>query len=167
MWALWPSLLVILLLDARPAEVSLESQEQFTIWAAACYRLHDTYPCGNIPPPILEDLDEKRCEDQNGSYGGGPVIELCPDLDNDQLVYTSYHEYVHYLQWWVGGHRIPTTWEKMCKMEEEAHIFTGEFVTETLHRPDLVRPQWWKRYEDCWQWYATPEWLYYQRGRHR
>lgn len=168
MWALWPSIVVVLFMPfvaERPEPVSLEGSGSFTIWDAACYRVHDTYPCGNIPAPIIEDHDD--CENENGGYGGGPAIKLCPDLTNDQLVYTAYHEYMHYLQWWVGGHTIPTSWEKMCKLEEEAHRFTGEFVTETLHRPDLARPLWWRRYEDCWQWYATPEWIYYQKMRHQ
>jgi hypothetical protein len=124
------------------------------IFEDAC-RMLVQYECGDLAPPKVEFFEAETEPGLRGYYGGGGIIFISNRLEGDDRDMTIFHETVHYIQWQVGGLKLPNTARNVCAAEDEAFLTTDVWIEMVRKRPDLKRgPDWWKAYPYCWSIYA-------------
>jgi hypothetical protein len=127
-------------------------------WQATCM-LYEAYEdddsvCDDIAPPkiIYEDMRDGL----QGYYDGGDTIYVNEDLKGNDKFATIIHEMVHYLDVMWGGLPIPGPALLVCGSEDKAWFIEGVWWG-IQGVPENARPDWWKSYPHCWEFYAPTE----------
>lgn len=138
-------------------------------WSETC-KLYSDYAememCENVEEPKI--VYEKMRQGLMGYYDGGDTIYVNEELKGKDRFATILHEMVHYIDA-AHGLPVPGPASLICKSEDTAWFLEGVWWG-LQGQPDKARPDWWKSYPHCWQWYApqqfelsTAEYLEYIR----
>lgn len=107
--------------------------------------------CNQVDAPVV--VYEEMRDGLWGYYDGGDTIFINSELAGMDQQATLIHEGVHYLDAQWLGLVVPGPAAEICASEDKAWLIEGVWW-EMHDRPENARPEWWRSYPWCWQYYA-------------
>jgi hypothetical protein len=131
--------------------------EKSNAWNDTCSIYNDylddgTDVCADLDAP--EIVTEDMYGGLQGYYEGGDTIYIREGLTALERLSVIIHEMVHYIDVHTFGLEVPGYASQVCASEERAWFIEGVWWG-MQGKPENARPDWWKNYPYCWEWYAT------------